>query len=99
MADLLDALHALSLVERSNDQYSNTTEASLFLDPASPSYIGRWLVMASAALREMADLTTRLRAVSADEVRANETAHPSLCDEMWTDIAALLRTSRGTDEA
>lgn len=98
-ADVLHALLALGLVERSDEQYRNAPEASLFLNPASPAYIGRWLVMASAALREMADLTTRLRAVSPDEVSAQEPAHPSLSDQMWTDIAALLRTARGQDEA
>lgn len=49
IADLLDALLMLGLVERSEDQYRNAPEARLFLDPAQPSYIGRWLAMDSAA--------------------------------------------------
>ncbi len=67
---------------------------SLFLDPAKPSYIGCWLAMARAGMREMADLTTHLRAVS-----ANEQEHPSLTDQMWADIADTLRAAGAHDEA
>jgi DNA-binding IclR family transcriptional regulator len=93
-ADFLEALVALGLVERSGGHYRNTPEASLFLDPAKPSYIGHWFAMASAAMREMADLTTQLRAGS-----ANEHAHPSLADRMWADIAEILRAAGAQDEA
>src|SRR6185312_11645942 len=77
-ADFLDALVELGLVERCGEHFHNTPEASLFLDPANPSYIGRWLAMASAAMREMADLTSRLRATG-----PNGKGPPSSADRMW----------------
>jgi Dimerisation domain len=85
-ADFLDALVALGLVERHGEHFHNTHEASLFLDPANPSYIGLWLAMARAAMREMADLTRQLRAGGADEKR-----HPPPAGRMWADIAEILR--------
>lgn len=94
IADLLEALLALHLVERSDDQYRNAPEARIYLDPAQPSYIGRWLTMAGAAMREMSDLTARLQAV-----RSSETESASPSDQMWADIAALLRTAREHDDA
>lgn len=97
VTDLLDALLMLGLVEQSDDLYRNAPEARLFLDPTQPSYIGRWLAMAGAAMREMADLTARLRAVSATEGSAAEPS--SLSDQTWSDIAALLRTSREHGDA
>lgn len=93
-ADFLEALVALGLVEQSGSHYRNTPEASLFLDPAKPAYIGRWFAMASAAMREMADLTTHLRAVG-----PNEHEHPSPADRMWADIADILRTAGAHDQA
>lgn len=87
-ADLLDALVALDLVERGEGSYRNSREASLFLDPASPSYIGAWLAMASAAMRQMADLTCHLRGTG-----ASEQGCPSLADRMWADIAGILQSS------
>jgi hypothetical protein len=48
--DFLDALVALSLLERENGVYRNTTEADLFLDRAKPSYVGAILEMANARL-------------------------------------------------
>lgn len=99
IADLLDALLMLGLVARSDDQYRNAPEARLFLDPAQPTYIGRWLAMASAAMRELADLTASLRAVRANEVSASEAEPPPLSDQLWTEVAALLRRARGHDEA
>lgn len=98
IADLLDALLALGLVERSEDRYRNAPEASHFLDPAQPSYIGRWLAMAGTAMREMADLTARLRMVSANDVSASETEPPSLSDRMWTDVATSLRAAWGSGD-
>ena len=67
---------------------------SLFLDPAKPSYIGCWLAMAREGMREMADLTIHLQAVS-----TNEQEHPSLADQMWADIAYTLRAAGAHDEA
>jgi hypothetical protein len=97
ITDLLDAVLMLGLVEQSDDQYRNAPEARHFLDPTQPSYIGRWLAMAGAAMREMAELTARLRAVSATEGSATELS--SLSDQTWTDIAALLRAARGHGDA
>jgi hypothetical protein len=48
--DFLDALVALSLLERENGVYRNTTETDLFLDRAKPSYVGAILEMANARL-------------------------------------------------
>lgn len=87
-ADFLDALVALGLAERHGEHYRNTPEASLFLDPTKSTYIGRWLAMASAALRELPDLTSHLRAAG-----ANETTPPPLANRMWADIAEVLRSS------
>lgn len=48
--DFLDALVALSLLERENGVYRNTAETDLFLDRAKPSYVGAILEMANARL-------------------------------------------------
>jgi len=48
--DFLDALVALSLLERRDGAYSNTPDADLFLDKAKPSYVGGLLEMANARL-------------------------------------------------
>jgi methyltransferase family protein len=93
-AGFLDALVALGLVERSGEHYRNTHEASLFLDPAKPAFIGHWLAMAGAAMREMADLTNHLRAAG-----ANEKGHPSPADRMWADIAEILRVAGAHDDS
>lgn len=89
-ADFLDALVDLDLVERCGCLYRNTPEAGLFLDPAGPSYIGRWLAMAGAALREMAALTTTLRASGADA-----RARAPLAESMWADIERIMRDCDG----
>lgn len=93
-ADFLAALVALGLVERSDGRYRNTPEASLFLDPAKPGYIGHWLAMASAAMHELADLTSHLRAPG-----ANAEERASLADQMWADIAEIMRGASADDEA
>jgi hypothetical protein len=93
-ADFLDALVGLGLVERCGEHFHNTSEASFFLDPANPAYIGRWLAMASAAMREMADLTNRLRAAG-----TNEKGCSSQADRMWMDIADILRVAHAHDDA
>jgi hypothetical protein len=93
-ADFLDALVALGLVGRCGEHFRNTPEASFFLDPANPAYIGRWLAMASAAMREMADLTSRLRATDAPEKGS-----PLQVDRMWADIAEILGVARAHDDA
>jgi DNA-binding IclR family transcriptional regulator len=91
-ADFLEALVALGLLERSGEQYRNSLEATSFLDPTKPAFIGHWLAMAGAALREMADLTTHLRAAGADRRPC-----PSLADRMWADIAGILGAARAHD--
>lgn len=48
--DFLDALVALSLLEREDGVYRNTPETDLFLDRAKPSYVGALLEMANARL-------------------------------------------------
>ncbi|CAH2904755.1 MAG: O-methyltransferase, family 2 [uncultured Paraburkholderia sp.] len=48
--DFLDALVALSLLERRDGAYSNTPDADVFLDKAKPSYVGGLLEMANARL-------------------------------------------------
>jgi hypothetical protein len=48
--DFFDALVALGLLERRDDEYSNTPEADFFLDRMKPSYIGGLLEMANARL-------------------------------------------------
>jgi hypothetical protein len=90
-ADFLDALVGLGLVERCGGHFRNTAEANIFLDPANPSYIGRWLAMASAAMRESADLTSRLRATSPNG--------EGLPDRMWADIADILGVAGARDDA
>jgi hypothetical protein len=49
-ADWLDALVSLGMLERSVDEYANTTATGLFLDPTKPSYVGGILEMANARL-------------------------------------------------
>ncbi len=65
-ADFLDALVALGLLDRQGDGpealYANTPETAVFLDPASPQFLGGILRMANARLfRHWANLTEGLR--------------------------------------
>jgi len=48
--DWLDALVSLGMLERTVDEYANTTATGLFLDRNKPSYIGGMLEMANAVL-------------------------------------------------
>jgi hypothetical protein len=86
-ADLLNALVNLRFVERRGDRYQNTPTAARVLDPAQPAYLGRWLTMARATMRETADLTDRLRTAGPGGERA---AQPST--RMWAEIGAILAT-------
>jgi hypothetical protein len=66
VADLLDTLVALELLERSGDgdtaQYRNTEETAHFLDRNSSAYIGGFLEMANARLYPFwGDLTEALK--------------------------------------
>lgn len=94
VVDLLDALAVLNLVQRSEGSYRPTPEASRFLDPASPTYLGPWLAMSRAAMRDLAELTCRLR--------AEDTVLPGrspLTDRMWADITRILEGSGAHDDA
>lgn len=59
LADFFDALLAMGMLERDGDgpnaRYGNTPETSLFLDEASPRYIGGILVMLNARLYKFWD--------------------------------------------
>jgi hypothetical protein len=60
--DFLDALVALSMLDRRNGIYRNTPATNLFLDGAKPSYIGGLLDVANARLYPLWDsLTEALR--------------------------------------
>jgi precorrin-6B methylase 2 len=48
--DFLDALVALSFLQRTSEGYANTPETDLFLDRAKPSYVGGILEMANHRL-------------------------------------------------
>lgn len=48
--DFLDALVALGMLDRDNDQYSNTSTTDAFLDQRKPSYVGGLLEMLNARL-------------------------------------------------
>jgi hypothetical protein len=84
--DFLAALVTLGLIERREGHYRNTAEARLYLDPASPSYLGGWLAMARAAMGAMTTLSTQLRAGDTDRQE-----QPVLADRMWSDINVILR--------
>jgi ubiquinone/menaquinone biosynthesis C-methylase UbiE len=83
--DFPDALVALGLLERAGNgpdaRYSNTMDGTLFLDRASPAYIGGILEMANARLyRFWADLTPALKTgAPQNEIKATgESMFPKL---------------------
>jgi SAM-dependent methyltransferase len=60
--DFFDALVALGMLKRTGTRYANTPETALFLDRATPSYIGGMLEMSNARLyRFWGSLTEALR--------------------------------------
>lgn len=62
LADFLDVLVALGMLEKTMDVYSNAPAADLFLDRNKPTYVGGFLEMCNARLyRFWADLTEALR--------------------------------------
>lgn len=62
IADFLDALVALGMLDKKDGKYFNTPEADLFLDRAKPSYIGGLLEMSNRRLYGFwGDLTEALR--------------------------------------
>jgi hypothetical protein len=86
VSDLLDALVTLGLLERCGSDYRNTDEASLYLDPARPTYIGSWLAMAGAGMRAMTDLAATMRVPTAPRHE-----QPGLAARMWADVAGILQ--------
>jgi hypothetical protein len=60
--DFLDALVALQILERADEQYLNTPESAQFLDEAQPGYVGALLKMANTRLySHWGSLTEALR--------------------------------------
>ena len=108
-ADFLDALVALGFLARSGDgaegRYMNTAATALFLDRASPRYVGGLLEMANARLYPFwGDLTPALKTGRPQ----NEVSHSGkpLFDELYADPArleqfmdAMAGVSRGNFEA
>jgi hypothetical protein len=88
VVDMLDGLAKLDLVEPIELGYRTTREASIYLDPGKPTYVGPWLDMAGSTMRGMVDLADQMRIEG-----ANPKAHPSLVDRMWSDIADILGTA------
>jgi hypothetical protein len=90
--DFFDALVALRFLHRDGDgpgaRYRNTPETALFLDRASPAYLGGFLVMASTRLyRFWGDLTDGLKTGRPQ----NEVKHAgaAMFDELYSDPKRL----------
>jgi hypothetical protein len=92
IADFFDALVAMKFLSREDDgpqaRYFNTPEGSLFLDEASPRYIGGWLAMCNARLFKFwNDLPEALRTGRAQ----NEIKHgqKGMFEELYSDLPRL----------
>ena len=92
IADFLDALVAMKFLDREGDgpmaKYSNTPEGAMYLDEASPRYIGGWLVMCNARLfRFWNDLPEALRTGKPQ----NEIKHgqKGLFEELYSNLPRL----------
>lgn len=92
IADFFDALVAMKFLGREGDgpqaRYLNTPEGLLFLDEASPRYIGGWLVMCNARLFKFwNDLPEALRTGRAQ----NEIKHgqKGMFEELYSDLPRL----------
>lgn len=92
IADFFDALVAMGYLDREGDgpqaKYFNTPLSSVFLDAASPRYIGGWLAMCNARLfRFWNDLPEALRTGKAQ----NETKHGQrgMFAELYSDSSRL----------
>lgn len=90
--DFTDALVSLGFLDREGDgpeaRYSNTAETALFLDKASPAYIGGFVEMAHDRLyRFWGDLDVALRTGEAQ----NEQSHgmEGIFDRLYADRARL----------
>ena len=109
IADFFDALVAMKFLDREGDgpdvKYYNTPEGSLFLDEASPRYIGGILTMLNARLFKFwNDLPEALRTGQAQ----NETkhGHKGVFEEIYANqagleqfLGAMTGISRGNFEA
>lgn len=92
IADFFDALVAMKFLDREGDgpqaRYFNTPDGSMFLDEASPRYIGGWLVMCNARLfRFWNDLPEALRTGKPQ----NEVKHgqKGMFEELYSDLPRL----------
>ncbi len=92
IADFFDALVAMKFLDREGDgpqaRYFNTPDGSMFLDEASPRYIGGWLVMCNARLfRFWNDLPDALRTGKPQ----NEVKHgqKGMFEELYSDLPRL----------
>lgn len=92
IADFFDALVAMKFLERDGDgpqsKYFNTPEGTLFLDAASPRYVGGILIMLNARLFQFwNDLPEALRTGRPQ----NEVKHgqKSICEELYADLPKL----------
>jgi len=92
IADFFDALVAMKFLDREGDgpqaKYFNTAEGSLYLDEASPRYIGGWLVMCNARLFKFwNDLPEALRTGKPQ----NEIKHgqKGMFEELYSDLPRL----------
>jgi hypothetical protein len=92
IADFFDALVAMKFLAREGDgseaKYSNTPEGALFLDEASPRYVGGILVMLNARLFKFwNDLPEALRTGKPQ----NETKHgqKGIFEELYSDLPKL----------
>ncbi|MCA9116541.1 MAG: hypothetical protein KDA79_15765 [Planctomycetaceae bacterium] len=92
IADFFDALVAMKFLQRDGDgpgaKYSNTPETALYLDEASPRYIGGILVMLNARLfRYWNDLPEALRTGRPQ----NEIKHgqKGIFEELYSDLPRL----------
>ncbi len=92
IADFFDALVAMQFLGREGDgptgRYFNTPEGALFLDEASPRYVGGILVMLNARLFKFwNDLPEALRTGQAQ----NETKHglKGVFEELYADLPKL----------
>jgi alkyl hydroperoxide reductase subunit AhpC/SAM-dependent methyltransferase len=91
-ADFFDALVAMKFLDREGDgpqaKYLNTPEGALFLDAASPSYIGGILTMLNARLfRFWNDLPEALR--TGQPQNEIKHGHKGLFEELYSDPPRL----------
>jgi hypothetical protein len=86
--DFFDTLVALGFLTRTNGEYANTAETSLFLDRQKPSYVGGILEMANHRLYPFwANLTDGLRTgLPQNEVR---TGQAGMFEVLYSDPARL----------